>query len=94
MMFVEAILALAREKLVTVSVDAQLMDAAKLLTAGTDIVVVCAANGALVGVVNKTDVVRQISTCKGSISQSPAVLVMTRKVLTCREKDRVQDVLS
>ena len=94
MMFVEAILAQACEKLVMISDDELLLNAAKLLTAGTDIFIVCAANGSLVGVITKTDIVRQISTCQGSLCQSPVTFMMTRDVLTCRGNDTLQNVLA
>lgn len=91
-MFVEGMLEVAREKLVTIAHDAKLIDAAKLLTSGTDFVIVCAADGVLQGVVTKTDVVRQISVCQGATCMCPASTVMTRDVALCRRTDRLQDV--
>lgn len=91
-MFVEAMLQTAREKLVTISDDAKLIEAAKLLSSGTDLVVVCDKGGVLQGVVTKTDVVRQISVCEGATCMCPASTVMTRDVALCRGADRLQDV--
>lgn len=91
-MFVEGLLQAAREKLVTVADDARLIDAAKLLTSGTDLVVVCDVTGVLRGVVTKTDVVRQISVCEGATCMCPISSVMTRDVALCRAPDRLQDV--
>ena len=58
-MFVEGMLKVAREKLVTIAADARLIEAAKLLSSGTDLVIVCDSGGTLRGVVTKTDIVRQ-----------------------------------
>ena len=91
-MFVEDMLEAARAGLVTIADDAKLIDAAKLLTSGTDLVVVRDGAGRLQGVVTKTDVVRQISVCQGATCQCPASSVMTRDVVLCRGSDRLQDV--
>lgn len=91
-MFVEEMLQTAREGLVTVSDDTQLIEAAKLLSSGTDLVIVCDSAGVLKGVVTKTDVVRQISVCQGATCMCPASTVMTRDVALCRAADRLQDV--
>lgn len=91
-MFVEGMLQAAREKLVTITEDAKLIEAAKLLSSGTDLVVVCDSKGVLQGVVTKTDVVRQISVCQGATCMCPASTVMTRDVAFCRGADRLQDV--
>ena len=71
-MFVEGMLEMAREKLVTIANDARLIEAAKLLSSGTDLVIVCDSEGILQGVVTKTDVVRQISVCQGATCMCPA----------------------
>jgi len=82
----------AREKLVTIADDATLIEAAKLLSSGTDLVIVCDGKGALRGVVTKTDVVKQISVCQGETCLCPVSTVMTRDVALCRGSDRLQDV--
>jgi CBS domain-containing protein len=89
---VEGMLKTAREKLVTISDDAKLVEAAKLLSSGIDLVIVCDGEGALLGVVTKTDVVRQISACQGATCMCPASTVMTRDVALCRGTDRLEDV--
>lgn len=91
-MFVEGLLQAAREKLVTIVNDAKLIDAARLLASGTDLVIVCDGTGALQGVITKTDVVRQISVCEGATCMCQVATVMTRDVALCRERDRLQDV--
>jgi len=91
-MFVEGMLEVAREKLVTITDDARLIEATKLLSSGTDLVIVCDSAGAIQGVVTKTDVVRQISVCQGATCMCPVSTVMTRDVALCREADLLQDV--
>src|SRR5690606_32850884 len=66
-MFIEGILPAARNRLSIVSDDATLMDAAgRLADAQINLVTVIDSGGKLVGVITKTDVVRQISGCRGS----------------------------
>jgi len=91
-MFVEGMLEVARTKLVTLADDARLIEAAKLLSSGTDLVIVCDSEGGLRGVVTKTDVVRQISECDGATCMCPASKVMTREVVMCRGSDLLRDV--
>ena len=91
-MFVEALISTAREKLVTIGESAPLIEAAALLSTGTDIVLVCDHDGALAGVVTKTDIVRQISHCQGAGCTCPLATVMTRDVVSCRGPDRLADV--
>lgn len=82
-MLVDRLLGQARERLVGIADGAPLIEAAKLLRIGTDIVVVCDPAGVLSGVITKTDVVDQISHCQGASCVTPAALVMTRDVVAC-----------
>jgi len=91
-MFVEEMVPAARERLVTIREDAPLIEAAGLLSAGTDIVLVCDDEGRLAGVVTKTDVVRQISHCEGASCTCPVATVMTRDVVSCSGPDALADV--
>ena len=93
-MLVERLLPGARERLVTVTSDAPLIEAARLLRVGTDIVIVCDPAGTLAGVITKTDVVAQISHCQGASCVTPASLVMTRSVVVCRPGDWLNEVWS
>jgi predicted transcriptional regulator len=63
---VEELLPIARERLVTVTDDVRLIEVAKLLQAGADLVIVCDSAGLLAGVITKTDIVAQISQCQGA----------------------------
>lgn len=91
-MFVEELSEAARGRLVAIDEDAKLIEAARLLTSGTDLVVVCNGEGRLRGVVTKTDVVKQISVCEGATCMCPVSTVMTRDVAVFRERDLLQDV--
>jgi len=91
-MLVGKLIATARSRLVTIIDDAPLIEAAKLLRAGTDLVVVCSPEGLLAGVITKTDVVDQISHCLGASCTTKASLVMTRDVVACQPDDRLNDV--
>lgn len=65
-MFVDVLLPAARERLATIGDDAPLIEAARRLRSGVDILVVCSLAGLLRGVITKTDVVAQIGQCQGS----------------------------
>ena len=91
-MLVDQLLDQARDRFVTIPDDAPLIEAAKLLRVGTDIVVVCDVAGMLAGVITKTDVVGQISQCQGASCVTPASLVMTRSVVTCSPEDWIHNV--
>lgn len=91
-MLIEGLLQAPRERLVTVPDDAKLIEVAKLLSSGTDLVIVCDGDGILRGVVTKTDVVKQISACQGATCMRPVETVMTRDVALCRGSHRLEDV--
>lgn len=91
---VEQLLPAARARLVTVVGNASLRDVARLLRAGTDLVVVCGAEGGVAGVITKTDIVARIGECKGAACTIAAALAMSSNVLLCGRGDLVQDVWS
>ena len=92
---VSSIDALARSRLVTISADALLVDVAKLLSdTHLSLVVVCDFDGAMVGVITKTNIVQQIGHCPESACTTAAADVMTRDVTYCRPTDPLPDVLS
>lgn len=91
-MFVEQLLLKGRERLVTIADDSPLIEAAKLLTNESELVIVCNNAAILVGIITKTGIVAQISHCKDAICMTPAALVMTRDVVLCEAKDLLQDV--
>lgn len=83
---------MARERLVTIADDALLIQAARLLRTGTDLVVVCGSAGLLVEVITKTNIVSQISHCQGASCIMAASLVMTRDVFRCQPGDLLHDM--
>lgn len=94
-MFVGGMIDLARERLVVLADSAPLIDAARLFDKlDTDIVVICAADGRLAGVVTKTDVVQQIGRCQGSACTTLVSSVMTQDVLACRHGEELSLVWS
>ncbi len=91
-MFIGRLLNAARERLITVDAGASILEAARLLGAGTDIVVVCSPEGTIAGVITKTDVVRQIGACEGVGLGTPASAIMTSHVILCQPGDWLDDV--
>ena len=95
LMLVERMLPVARKRLLTIRDDAPLIDAATILSdLDRNIVVVCNADELLAGVITKTDVVRQISHCRGAACAMAASSVMTRAVVLCRPGDLLHEVWS
>lgn len=91
-MLVEQLLATAKERLVTVTENEGLATSALLLgERQTQLVIVCGAGGAMVGVISKTDIVRQIGLTQNSCDVKAAA-VMTKEVTSCRPKDFLHDV--
>ncbi|MEP7281248.1 MAG: CBS domain-containing protein [Rubrivivax sp.] len=93
-LFVEQVLIAARARLVMIADDAPLLDAARLLRAGIDLIVVCGAGGTIAGVITKSDVIAQISVCQGAACGVAAALVMSADVLQCSPGDRLHEVWS
>ena len=91
-MLVEKLLSRARERLTIISDVAPLIEAARLLRSGADIVVACNKSGLVTGVISKTDVVSQISHCQGASCMAAAASVMTRDVVVCQPGDWLHDV--
>lgn len=91
-MQIEAILPAARQRLATITERAPLLEAAQLLGSGTDLLIVCNDAGRLVGVLTKTDVVKQIGHCQGAGCMALLLEAMTRDVLTCQSGDVLETV--
>jgi CBS domain-containing protein len=92
-MLVDKVMTAARQRLVTVGDDAPLIEAARLLHgADLDMVVARQSAGLLAGLVTKTDIVRQISSCAGSSCVTPVSAVMTREPVSCRPSDWLHEV--
>jgi len=92
---VQKIVPVARERLVTVRDDALLAEAARFLDGRhINLVVVCDKGGAMVGIVTRTDIVRQMGLCQGCGCTVAVGTVMTKDVTFCRPGDSLQDVWS
>lgn len=79
-------------RFVSIADDAELIDAARLLVSGTDILVVCDSAGLLQGVVTKTDIVKHVSLGHGTDGGGRVGDLMTRDVVSCRDADPLHDV--
>jgi predicted transcriptional regulator len=91
-MLVDELLPAARDRLSTIGDDAPLIEAARRLRSGVDILVVCSPAGLMRGVITKTDVVAQIGQCQGSACRSAASNSMARNVVSCRSGDSLEDL--
>jgi CBS domain-containing protein len=91
-MYVERLLPAARARLVTMADGSPLIEAAKFLHNGADLLIVCGFAGFVTGVITKTDVVSQMSRCQGANCTMAASLAMTRDVVVCRPGEPLQDV--
>lgn len=91
-MYVEQMLTRARERLVMIGADAPVRAAADLMAKPhTDLLVVC-AHAVMVGVVTKTDIVRQIARCGGGACVARIDTIMTPDVVFCRPTDALKDI--
>ncbi len=94
-MFVERMMSIARNRMVTISDGAPLIEAAALLRdLDCDLIVACNSDELLAGVITKTDIVRQISHCDGAACTTAASAVMTRIVTFCSPGDPLPEVWS
>jgi CBS domain-containing protein len=90
---VDRILPAGRKRLITIRDEAALMDAAKFLREpDVDLVVVCNAHERMVGVISKTDIVRQFSQRRESDGATAASTVMTRTVVSFCPDDQLHKV--
>lgn len=92
-MFVEQMLSRACERLAVIDAGAAIKEAADLMAQpGTDLVII-RRDGAVAGVVTRTDIVVHISRNPGSDLRAPVDSIMRRDVATCRSSDPLSDVL-
>ncbi|KRW94109.1 cyclic nucleotide-binding/CBS domain-containing protein [Paracoccus sp. MKU1] len=91
-MLIRKLLPIARRHLQVIDVGAALLQAARRLDEGCDMLLVCDAAGRLTGVLTKTDVVRQTGRCAGASCTAPVAEAMTRDVTTVTSDGWLQDV--
>ena len=94
-MYVQQMQPRARERLAIIGKDAPVTDAADMMSKPhTDLVVVCDTEGVMVGVLTKTDIVRQIRQCSEQGCTARTETIMTREVISCRANQPLQDIWS
>ncbi|WP_449042927.1 CBS domain-containing protein [Paracoccus sp. (in: a-proteobacteria)] len=91
-MLVRKLLPNARQRLQAIDVGAALLQAARRLGNGCDMLVVRDAGGRMAGVLTKTDVVRQTGRCSGASCTAPVLEAMTRNVTAVTADGWLQDV--
>ena len=91
-MLIESILPRARERLVTIDTGTPIRDAARRMAKPhVDILVVC-EDGAMIGVVTKTNIVALVGRSLGPGLADPVDAVMVRDVAHCRTTDPLIDI--
>jgi CBS domain-containing protein len=94
-MLVEDFISTARQRLTTIKANASLVDAAKLLSnTQISLLVVCAPDGSMSGVVTKTDVIRQVAQPQDQVLNAAVSALMTKDVVHCHPGDLLEDVWS
>ena len=94
-LLVSGIEAVARSRLLTVAADALLVDVAALLSAAQiSVVIVCDADGAALGIVTETTLVRSLGLGQVGFFTTRAGDVMTTDFTACAPEDQLSDVLA
>ena len=94
-MNVAAILNDKGRDVVTSSTDASLLDIANLLTENRiGSVVLLDDEGAIAGIISERDIVRTLAKFGGEALHSPVSETMTKKVVTCRDSDTIDYLMS
>ncbi len=92
MAFVRHISAAAKSRLVKVSPDAPLLNAATLFKNGAEMIVVCRADRKLVGILTKSDLLR-VFVDYGSLDRAvPVCTAMQANVVSCTLADSLETV--
>jgi CBS domain-containing protein len=83
----------ARKRLAVIGREALLCEAAHILAnPNTPLVIVCDDEGAAVGVLSKSDVIRALAVAKADAARLSAGAVMTNPILSCRAEETLQRV--
>lgn len=92
-MLVKRLLPEGRERLAVIKHDEPLLAAARFLgKKEPNLVVVCADDGTVEGVISKTDIVAHVSHCAGASCTMPAASVMTREIVACRPEESLKEI--
>lgn len=94
-MTVASILAEKGRDVVTAGPDTLLSEIVDMLAAKRiGAIVVTEAGGKVCGIVSERDVVREIASRGAAVLDQPVSVCMTRKVLSCRESDTINQVMN
>ena len=94
-LLVSGVETIARSRLLTVAVDALLVEVAALLSgAQISVVLVCDATGAAIGVITETTLVRRLGLGQADFFTTRAGDVMTPEFTICAPEDLLSDVLA
>jgi len=94
-MIVRNILAGKGSDVVTVNPTADLITAAKAMTArGIGAVVILGADNRIVGILSERDIVRALAEHGPTVLSEPVSKIMTRDVKTCSENDSISDLMA
>jgi CBS domain-containing protein len=92
-MTVRAILDTKGHQVQSVEPDAKLSAAIKILSERRIGAVLVLSQGRIEGILSERDVVRVLGERGASVLDEPVSATMTRKVVSCREKDTVGDIM-
>jgi arabinose-5-phosphate isomerase len=90
-MFIEHFLPTAHKRMCCIDAGSALLQAAQLLEHAHDMLLVRDAEGRLVGVLTKTDAVRQIGICTGASCTAPVIEAMTKAPITMTPDGLLKD---
>ena len=92
-MTVRAILDSKGHHVLSVEPGAKLAEAVKLLSERRIGAVLVMSQGQMEGILSERDVVRVLGERGAGVLEEPVSTVMTRKVVSCREKDTVSEIM-
>ena len=89
-MLVRDLLTHARARLCCIGLNSTLVQAARLLDDGCNMLVVCDEGERIAGVLTKTDIVRQTGRCAGASCTAPVTGAMSRDPIAGESKEPVE----
>jgi CBS domain-containing protein len=92
-MTVRSILDTKGHQILSVEPDAKLSAAVKILSEKRIGAVLVMSNGRIEGILSERDIVRVLGERGAAVLDEPVSTVMTRKVVSCREKDTVSSIM-
>lgn len=92
MVLVEQILDRAKARLVKISPDAPVLDAATLFRDGAEMVLACRESGRLAGIITKSDLMRSFVQSGRLDLAVPVASVMQKEIVSCEPADKLEQV--